>query len=518
MMFKTLRLAFKLRIAYSINSFLYSLKRVPLIKRLLPYDLYDNRLLKKAALLVVFLWEIASIFIGKGLYYYLFIYLPLGSLYHNFNSGLLFHILFCLSVIGMLINARIFEADKAAEYAINDFNLDAKNYILINFFYKIIRHLIGYMGLLWFIKGTFNLNLFYILIASLGLAAIKITAAYFWLLNKKLTENALLVKVNFATVIIILALTYGLPLTGLYLNEVITLALFSFFILTAVYIIPYIYNFKGYHLFAKRELYKFKKSLAGLTFFAKVQSEKEISSDTTITSDKKGFAYLNDLFVKRHYKLLYKAAFRQSLVMIIIFSFLALVLILNKQEAVSFNEAILNYLPYFVFIMYTLNRGESFAKCLFMNCDHSLLSYSFFKSPANLLKLFKIRLIELIKVNIIPAFVIAVGLMVLLYLSGGAMIFDYLIILITIISLSIFFSIHNLTLYYLIQPYNIETGVKSAMYGIINFITYIISFGFIYLRFSNLIFGILCTLFCVIYSFAACFLVYKYGSRTFKLH
>ena len=94
MMFKTLKLAFKLRIAYSINSFLYSLKRVPLIKRLLPYDLYDNRLLKKAALLVVFLWEIASIFIGKGLYYYLFIYLPLGSLYHNFNSGLLFHILF----------------------------------------------------------------------------------------------------------------------------------------------------------------------------------------------------------------------------------------------------------------------------------------------------------------------------------------------------------------------------------------------------------------------------------------
>ena len=83
---------------------------------------------------------------------------------------------------------------------------------------------------------------------------------------------------------------------------------------------------------------KFKKSLAGLTFFAKVQSEKEISSDTTITSDKKGFAYLNDLFVKRHYKLLYKAAFRQSLVMIIIFSFLALVLILNKQEAVSFNS------------------------------------------------------------------------------------------------------------------------------------------------------------------------------------
>ena len=127
MMFKTLRLAFKLRIAYSINSFLYSLKRVPLIKRLLPYDLYDNRLLKKAALLVVFLWEIASTFIGKGLYYYLFIHLPLGSLYHNFNSGLLFHILFCLSVIGVLINARIFEADKAAEYAINDFNLDAKN-------------------------------------------------------------------------------------------------------------------------------------------------------------------------------------------------------------------------------------------------------------------------------------------------------------------------------------------------------------------------------------------------------
>ena len=45
------------------------------------------------------------------------------------------------------------------------------------------------------------------------------------------------------------------------------------------------------------------------------------------------------------------------------------------------NEMILNWLPYFVFIMYMINRGTGFTRALFMNCDHSLLTYSFYKKP-----------------------------------------------------------------------------------------------------------------------------------------
>lgn len=75
------------------------------------------------------------------------------------------------------------------------------------------------------------------------------------------------------------------------------------------------------------------------------------------------------------------------------------------------------YLPYFVFIMYAINRGTGFTQALFMNCDHSLLTYSFYKQPKFVLKLFQIRLREIVKVNLLPAAVIGGGLAGLLYAS-----------------------------------------------------------------------------------------------------
>ena len=55
---------------------------------------------------------------------------------------------------------------------------------------------------------------------------------------------------------------------------------------------------------------------------------------------------------------------------------------------------VMTWLPYFAFIMYLINRGTSFTQALFMNCDHSLLTYSFYKQPGFVLKLFQIRLRE----------------------------------------------------------------------------------------------------------------------------
>ena len=43
---------------------------------------------------------------------------------------------------------------------------------------------------------------------------------------------------------------------------------------------------------------------------AKTASEKTISADTSITSRKEGFAYLNELFIKRHRKILWRSTLR----------------------------------------------------------------------------------------------------------------------------------------------------------------------------------------------------------------
>ena len=182
------------------------------------------------------------------------------------------------------------------------------------------------------------------------------------------------------------------------------------------------------------------------------------------------------------------------------------------------NEMMLIWLPYFTFIMYAINRGTGFTKALFMNCDHSLLTYSFYKQPACILKLFRIRLREIMKVNALPAIVIGAGLSAILYVSGGTENpLNYAVLFISILCMSMFFSIHYLTIYYLLQPYNAGTEIKSGMYQIIMSATYLVCFGLMQVRLPILVFGIACIAFCIVYSAVACVLVYRLAPKTFRL-
>ena len=61
-MLKTLCLSFTLRNTYRVNSILYSLKQIPLLKQILPDALYQMWGLKLFANVLSVLWEIVSIF------------------------------------------------------------------------------------------------------------------------------------------------------------------------------------------------------------------------------------------------------------------------------------------------------------------------------------------------------------------------------------------------------------------------------------------------------------------------
>ena len=153
-----------------------------------------------------------------------------------------------------------------------------------------------------------------------------------------------------------------------------------------------------------------------------------------------------------------------------------------------------------------------------MNCDHSLLTYSFYKQPGSILKLFQIRLREIMKINAVPALVLGVGLVLILYVSGGTdNPLNYVVLLASILSMSLFFSIHYLTLYYLLQPYTAGTEMKSGTYRIAMVLTYVVCYLMMDLRLPLLVFGVACIVFCVLYSMVACILVYKFAPQTFRL-
>ena len=71
-----------------------------------------------------------------------------------------------------------------------------------------------------------------------------------------------------------------------------------------------------------------------------------------------------------------------------------------------------------------------------MNCDHSMLTYRFYRQPEAILQLFRQRLRTLVAINLLPAMLIALGLPLVLYLSGGTdNPLNYLMLFLALISL-----------------------------------------------------------------------------------
>ncbi|MBQ9766240.1 MAG: hypothetical protein IJW18_08590 [Lachnospiraceae bacterium] len=122
------------------------------------------------------------------------------------------------------------------------------------------------------------------------------------------------------------------------------------------------------------------------------------------------------------------------------------------------------------------------------------------------------------KINLVPALIIGGGLTFLLFFTGGTSNpINYAIMFVSIICMSIFFSVHYLVLYYLLQPFNANTEIKSGTYQLISGATYFVAYLMMQARFPLFIFGVSCIVFCVLYSLIACLLIYKLAPKTFRI-
>ena len=81
-MLRTLKLSFALKNTCRVNNILYSLKQIPLIKKILPDALYQCEGLKILANIISLIWEILTVFLGKLLYLVLMVF-GAGFLYSD---------------------------------------------------------------------------------------------------------------------------------------------------------------------------------------------------------------------------------------------------------------------------------------------------------------------------------------------------------------------------------------------------------------------------------------------------
>ena len=128
---KTLKISFSLKNTYRVNGVLFSLKQIPLVKRLLPATLYQVKGLKIFANILSVLWEIVSVFLGKFLYFITMV-CGIGILYNGLpeNEGFL-HILLIFTVIGSFVNTHLFNPTKDKYYPMILMKIDAREYTLV---------------------------------------------------------------------------------------------------------------------------------------------------------------------------------------------------------------------------------------------------------------------------------------------------------------------------------------------------------------------------------------------------
>ena len=524
-MLKTFITSFKLKNTYRVNSIIYSIKGLPIINKILPNSLYKNKILKIFGNIISILWELVSTFLWKGIY----VWLVLGSMsfiYTTNQVNTFLHIFVFSTLIGGILNTYLLNPTKDKYYSIIIMKMDANTFALTNYFYSMLKLIIGLMPFTIVFGVLLDVPLLICISMPVFVALIKIIVIGIFSIpnfkkNKVVNNENLPTKKVWILLASLVLLGFGVPYLGIVINQIIYIVLFSLSVIFGIIALREIITFKDYKkiykvLLTNENVYAVQNASSTKTIRENIAKKIEYNGD--ITSNKTGFAYFHELFVKRHNKILTMAIKKQTLVIIGIFLILYIAIFLNPGLKQNLNNLPLTYLPYFVFVMYLLNRGTTITQAMFMNCDHSMLTYRIYRTPKVILGIFKERLKTLILLNLIPAVFIGLGLAILLFLTGGTNNnLNYLIIFISIIAMSIFFSVHYLVMYYLLQPYNINTEVKNSTYTVVQGLTYFAAYYLIGKKIPTFSFGILMSTFCIIYSLISLFIAYKYAPKTFKI-
>ena len=131
-MLRTLKLSFALKNTCRVNNILYSLKQIPLIKKILPDALYQCEGLKILANIISLIWEILSVFLGKLLYLVLMVF-GAGFLYSDKPEELyILHILLFFTIVDSFVNAHLFNPAKDNYCAMILMRMNAREYTLTN--------------------------------------------------------------------------------------------------------------------------------------------------------------------------------------------------------------------------------------------------------------------------------------------------------------------------------------------------------------------------------------------------
>jgi hypothetical protein len=372
-----------------------------------------------------------------------------------------------------------------------------------------------------------NIPLALFMVTAKNLFAISTEVLHIQYYNKTGTflQNKLAILFTYTAVVIFAGYFCTLNHIILAVSEPVILILGILLWVTGLFSIRYIVQYQNYTLLLN-EANKLDKlsvdtqSIKKNAEFSRVKlkskefTQAELQYDKT--NKKEGFHYINQIFFKRHRRILNGPVRIQSIIILALFAGGIILSFFLSDFNEKYVTGVKNIFPVFIFSLYIMSTGQKATKAMFYNCDISLLHYGFYKKKEAVLATFTIRAKHLILSNLIPAGLLAAALIILDMISGGIGV-TLIPVGIMIIIMSIFFVIHNLFLYYIFQPYTTDLTIKNPFYKFFNFITYILCYISLQLRNMSITFLIIIVVLTAVYSVTALIVVYRVAPKTFVI-
>ncbi|MFC4304157.1 hypothetical protein [Cohnella boryungensis] len=534
-MFRTINTLLAIRTSITVNLLIYYIQKLPLIGKLIKESFYANLNLKKAVSVIAFLLTQLWGFMIRFAYVGILVYLPVVSLGEGLTEEQslrqFVHIFTIISfMVASVSSVTVLEPKREKYVAVKLMKLSPTRYMKASLGYRYVTFLVYLLPALLLFATLVGATIAEAVLLTALTTLWRILAEYAHL---KLFEKTgmVLIKHNviiWSVIVLGYAVAY-LPLLFQWVpsTETVLLSLPVCFVIAAggLFAAVKLARYSGY----REAVDAASKRDDPLLNLGKMMSEAEKKSVRVKDSDykvereqqdklesKKGYAYLNSLFFVRHRSLI-RGPVNKRLAIIGAFGVAGVILMVLFQEQVQHLEwKVEGIFPILGMIMYFVTVGEKICKAMFYNCDLSLLRYGFYRNAAY--EHFRIRFGKVLGMNLSIAAALGVSLTAIAASAGeGWLSRELLMIWICVISLSVFFTVHHLFMYYIFQPYSTELNLKNPLYYLVNMAVSSACGVSIVLRVpSSLLTAVILTV-TLIYLLVAFVLVRRYGLRTFRV-
>lgn len=536
-MWKEINLSRQKNFFSSYHGLMYFLQKIPFLGRL-----FDN-----AHKWVYSLGEIASAIslilsfftsiLKKG-FYLIIMFVFFYTIFTNIGMDSFLDkpisIMYIQSIIiflGIFRDLAYFYSNSGEAYMfIKVLRLDPRDYYLGNYLYEIFTHLITYSLALFLINismfdyadlGLGFIDIFFIVVFVTSIRyllayasiKIKIDEKYY---GKIIWLPFILNLILIITSIVLVPTNNVIDFSVLYNWKFGLIGLIIFIAVTYLLIKNYTINSIVYKILKAKD-FDTSEIDGELLSGTKVKSDDLVSTDKDF-SRYNGIVYINKIFFDRYKKALFKKALLGNTIKIALLVIALLALIFFKSSIVITDEEYISakiYIPYFALgAGYLLFNGSFFTKFLYHNMDKKLMKYSYYRAPNNLVTGIKIRLIELLKRNLLTFILFVINL----YLLSNLLQFnlhDKVRTLAFALLGMVFFSFFYIFVYYISQPYTNDGKVNNP---ILTWIPWAVYMSLIYagnLGDPNTVLNIIAII-CILSLILGPILVYKFGPTKFK--